>query len=150
MLRLSLATLLGLCLAAAVAWRLGGTLGGGVMAGFSLGAGLSGIGALYQRHVLRTKPEAALMATGVSFLAKLGALLFGALAFRYIEAAAARADWKAFLVSFAAAVVIVLPLGVLDATAGRARGRSGGERSPAPESGRRESSEVPVEAPAEA
>ena len=124
MLRLSLATLLGLCLAAVVASRLGGTLGGGVLAGFTLGAGMSGLGALYQRHVLRTRPDKALAATAVSFLAKLVALVGGALAFRYVEAAAARADWRAFLVAFAAAVVIVLPLGVLDATGFGRRSRA--------------------------
>jgi len=132
MLRLSLATLLGLAAAALVAWRLGGTAGTGVLAGFTLGAGMSGLGALYQRHQLRVRPDRVLAATAVSFLAKLVALLVGALAFRYVDAAAARADWRAFLVAFAAAVVVVLPLGVLDAVRGSqtppgSRGRSGGD-----------------------
>lgn len=121
MIRLSIATVLGFCAAFVIAAKLGGALGGGVLAGFTLGAGMSGIGAVYQRHMLRFRPELAMAATTVSFLAKLVALLVGALAFRYIETAAARADWRAFLVAFAAAVAIVLPLGVLDATSGKGR-----------------------------
>lgn len=121
MTRLSIACLAALAVAAVVAWRLGGTLGTGVLAGFALGAGFSGLGMLYQKHVLATRPERALVAFSISFLAKLFVLLVGALAFRYVEAAAVRVDWRSFLVAFAAAVAVVLPLGSLDLLSGLRR-----------------------------
>ncbi len=115
MIRLSLGSLAALAVALAVAWRLGGTLGAGVVAGFLLGAGMSGLGVLYERHLLLTRPERALTAFVVAFLAKLAVLVLGAVAFRFIEAAAMRVDWRSFLIAFAAAVAVVLPLGTLDA-----------------------------------
>ena len=87
-----------------------GALGGGVLAGYLLGAGLSGLSFLYQRHVLATRPERALHASVLGFLVKLGALLFGALCFRYLPGASERVDWRSFLVAYAAAVALVLPL----------------------------------------
>lgn len=115
MMRLSLTSLLALAVAAVVAWRLGGRLGAGVMAGFLLGAGMSGLGVLYQRHVLLTRPDRTLMALAVSFLAKLVVVLLGALAFRYVEPVARTADWQSFLVAFAAAVGVILPIGAIEA-----------------------------------
>jgi hypothetical protein len=120
MIRVTLATAAGALAAFVVAWRLGGALGGGVLAGFLLGAGLSGLGCLYQRHMLRVRPGGLMQAMAVSFLVKLVALVIGSLAFRFVEAAAARADWRSFLIAFAAAVMIVLPLGAMDATRGLA------------------------------
>ena len=114
MIRLSLASFLGLLAAALVAWRLGGREGAGIVSGYLLGAGFTGLGVLYQRHVILTSPERSMQAFTVSFLAKLVALLIGALSFRYIEAAAARADWRSFLLAFAAAVSVILPLGLID------------------------------------
>lgn len=114
MIRLSLASTVALVAAAVVAWRLGGAEGAGVLAGFLLGAGFSGLTVLYQRHTLLTAPERALKVFAVCFLAKLAVVLMGALAFRYVEAAAARADWRTFLIAFAAAVAVVLPFGLLD------------------------------------
>lgn len=115
MIRLTLASLVGLLAALAAAWRLGGTLGSGVLVGFLLGAALSGLGVLYQRHLLITHPERSLTAFVATFLVKLVLLVLGGLAFRFVDAAAARADWRSFLVAFAVAVVVVLPLGTLDA-----------------------------------
>jgi len=108
--RLILAVLAALALALVLAARLGGALGGGVLAGFAAGAGLSGLGFLHQRHVLATRPERALHAAVVGFLAKLAVLLLGALAFRFVEPAGARVDWRSFVVAYAAAVAFVLPL----------------------------------------
>ncbi len=102
----ALATLIALVLAS----RMGGALGGGVLTGFVVGAGLTGLGFLYQRHVLATRPERTLQAAGVGFLVKLAALLLGALAFRFVEPAGARVDWRAFVIAFAAAVALLLPL----------------------------------------
>lgn len=94
-----------------LASELGGALGGGVLAGYLLGAGLSGLSFLYTRHVLATRPAGALQASVLGFLVKLAALLLGALAFRFVEAAGARADWRSFLIAYAAAVALVLPFG---------------------------------------
>ena len=114
MTRLTLACTVGAVAAAVVAWRLGGTLGTGVLAGYLLGAGVSGLGVLYQRHTLMVRPERMMQAVVVGFLAKL-VFLFGAtLVFRFVDAAAARADWRSFLAAFGVAVAIVLPLGSLD------------------------------------
>lgn len=128
MIRLSLALSFGLLVAALVAWRLGGALGAGVLAGFLLGGGIGGLGVLWERHVLTTRPERAMHAVALSFLVKLLALGMGALAFRYLDGPAARVDWRSFLVAFAAAVALVVPVGAADAAralAMRPRSRSG-------------------------
>ncbi len=117
MIRLSIACLVALAAAMAVAWKLGGTQGAGVLAGFALGAGFSGLTVLYQRHVLLTRPSKAFHAFFVCFFLKLAVLLTSALTFRFVEAAAQRADWKTFLIAFAAAVLVVVPLGLLDVLA---------------------------------
>ncbi|MFT5289197.1 MAG: hypothetical protein ACI8QS_002671 [Planctomycetota bacterium] len=121
MIRTSIATTLGLAVAVLVAWQLGGPLGGGVLMGFVMGAGMCVLGVLYQRHALIHRPETALTATGVSFLAKFAVLLCGALAFHSIEEAAAWVNWRSFLVAYAAAVAVILPLGVIDATLAQRR-----------------------------
>jgi hypothetical protein len=117
MIRSSVASALGALAALALAARPGGALGAGVLLGYFAGAGLSGLGVLWMRHVLRVRPAGFQKALVVSFLIKLAALLLGALALRFVPAAAARADWQSFLVAYAAAVAIVLPLGSLDAAA---------------------------------
>lgn len=115
MIRLSLALTFGLLVAAFVAWRLGGALGAGVVAGYLLGGGIGGLGVLWQRHVLQTRPERAMHAVALSFGAKLFVLGLGALAFRYLDGPAQRIDWRSFLVAFAAAVALVVPVGAADA-----------------------------------
>ncbi len=118
MMRSSLIAALGLCAASLVAWRLGGRLGAGTLAGFLLGAGASGLGLLYLGHTLHHRPERALQALLVAFLAKLALLVSGALAFRHVAAAAERVDWRAFVVAFAAAAALLLPLGAWEALGG--------------------------------
>lgn len=109
--RLLLVALAAFVAALVFASELGGALGAGVLAGYLLGAGLAGLSFLYTRHVLATQPARALQATVVGFLVKLAALLLGALSFRFIEAAGERADWRSFVVAYAAAVALVLPFG---------------------------------------
>ena len=81
------------------------------------GAGISGLGTMYLRHTLLHRPEQFLTAFGVSFGFKLLGLLMGGLSFRFLEPLAERADWRSFLVAYGVAVIVVLPLGTLDAVA---------------------------------
>lgn len=99
----------------AVAWILGGTEGVGVAVGGTMGAGISLLGHQWQQHALRTRPDRAMHAMGVGFLFKLAVVLVGALAFRYVPAAAAVCDWRSFVLAFAAGVLAVMVLGTLDA-----------------------------------
>jgi hypothetical protein len=112
--RTVLVTLAALALSCAAAWRLGGTLGTGVLAGFLCGASVAGLGAAWQMHVIRTRPERVLWATAQSFLFKLFAVLAFALVFRFVDGASERVDWRSFLVTFAAAVFVVMILGAFD------------------------------------
>ena len=113
--RITIAVLVGLPIALVIAWRLGGSLGTGVLLGFTLGAAMGGFGLAWQTHVLRTKPEAALSASMLSFLFKLAVVLMGGLVFKFVEPAAARVDYRSFLVAFAASAVLLLLAGIPDA-----------------------------------
>jgi len=124
--RLIVVVLAALGVALACALRFGGALGGGVLAGFLLGAGLSGLSVLYQVHLLATRPERAMAGSVMGFLVLLAALLLGALSFRFVEPAAERIDWRSFLVTFAIAGALVLPLGAFEAV--RHQRRRGGAR----------------------
>ena len=111
-------TLCATAIAAAVAWRLGGPEGVGVAVGATAGAGISLIGHQWQQHALRTRPEKAMGAMVLGFLVKLAVVLLGALAFRFVEPAAATCDWRAFVLAFAAGVLAVMVLGTLDSARG--------------------------------
>lgn len=111
--RLTLLVLAAFALACYAAQRLGGAQASGVLVGYCLGAGLAGLSFLYTRHVLATAPARVLAASVTGFLIKLAALLLGALAFRYVPAAAERADWRAFVVAYGAAVALILPFGTV-------------------------------------
>ena len=95
-------------LAAFAAWQLGGTEGAGVVAGYLCGASVSGLCLMRRRMVLRTRPDQLMRVMAESFLFKLSMVMMGALAFRFVDAAAARVDWRSFLVSYAASVVLVV------------------------------------------
>lgn len=114
MTRTTIGTLAVLLVGAVVAFRLGGTVGMGVVAGVLCGCSVSALGGAWQRHVFRTRPKKAFNAVLETFLFKLVFVTIGALSFRYIDAAAARVDWKSFLVTFAIAVLVVHTLTVLD------------------------------------
>jgi len=127
--RLILSVLAALAVALVLADRLGGAVGGGVLAGYLLGAALSILAFLHTRHVLATRPERVLSASVVGFLVKLVALLLGALAFRFVEAAGERADWRSFVIAYAAAVALVLPLATWTAVAEQRRRGPGAVRA---------------------
>jgi len=135
MMRLSLAALLGALVAGVAAWSAGGRVANGIVAGYALGAALAGLGAMHVLHTLRTRPDKAFQAFAVSFLFKLAALVGGGFAFRYLPSAAERADWRGFLVAFAAAVVLVLPFGVWDAVRFARRPSRGVDAGPLEERG---------------
>lgn len=104
----------GLLIAAAVAWSLGGSKGLGAILGFGLGAFLGFLSVSWQVHCMRYRPERLTRAHMEGFAVKLGVLGVFALAFRFIEPLAQAVNWQAFLLAFAVAVLLVLPLSTLD------------------------------------
>lgn len=121
----SIAALAGAAAAAAVAWRLGGAAGVGVAGGYLLGAAVTLWGVERQRVAAATRPARLWQAFGAAFLAKLGALLAAALLLRFVPALAETCDWRAFLVAYGAACVLVLLCGMREvASSLRTSGRS--------------------------
>ena len=116
----------GVLFAAVVGWFVGGPSGLGVFLGFLLGAGLAGLAVAWQAHCLQYRPERVTRAQMEGFAIKLGSVALFALAFRFVEPLAASVSWRSFLLAFAAAAVIVLPLSTLDLSRliVAARGRS--------------------------
>ncbi|MCB9915461.1 MAG: hypothetical protein H6828_09980 [Planctomycetes bacterium] len=112
MTRTHLVTLAVLLAGGFVALRAEGREGMGVLAGVLCGTGVSLLGGAWMRHVFRTRPQRALQAFVETFLFKLAFVAFGAACFRYVPAAYERVDWRAFLVAFAASVLIVHTLAV--------------------------------------
>jgi hypothetical protein len=114
MTRTLLVTVAALLVAGVVAVQLGGREAMGVVLGVLCGASVSMLGAAWQRHAFRTRPERSLRSVAEMFLFKLAFLLLGALSLRYVEAAAERADWRAFLVAFVAVSALVHTTSVVD------------------------------------
>jgi hypothetical protein len=112
--RTTLGLLLGAGVACVIAWQVGGTQGTGIALGFLLGAGLSALGAAWQMHCLRFRPKRAMQAQVEAFLAKLIALVACGLLLRSVDVFAQVADWRSFLLGFAASVALVLPLAAWD------------------------------------
>lgn len=104
----------GVLLAAVIGWLVGGPSGLGVFLGFLLGAGLAGLAVAWQAHCLRYRPERIARAQMEGFAIKLGSVALFAMAFRYVDPLAASVSWRTFLLAFAAAAVLVLPLSTLD------------------------------------
>jgi O-antigen/teichoic acid export membrane protein len=114
MTRTTLVTLAVILITAILAFQLGGREGMGVAAGALCGTSVSMLGASWQRHSFRHRPNHAFQSVVEVFLFKLLFVLIGALSFRYIEAAALRADWKAFLLTFVAVAVVVQTVAVFE------------------------------------
>jgi hypothetical protein len=110
----NLAALIGVGLAGAVAWQLGGRAGTGVLLGGLLAAAVTGLGLVWQRNLLRRSPRLVMGAMAAGFLLKLVVLAAGGLLLRYSEPFAARADWQAFVLAFVAIAVLVLIPGTLE------------------------------------
>jgi hypothetical protein len=107
-------TLIGLAVAGSLAWWVGGSSGTGVLSGFVTGALVAGLCVAWQRRVLASNPARMLHAAVAGFLIKLAAVLAGSLALRFMDAEAVIADWRTFLVSFAAAAVLVSIPGTIE------------------------------------
>ena len=113
----TIGNLLALAAACALAWRLGGALGWGVLAGFASGASLSAAGVCWQQALLRRGSSFVMQAFGLSFLVKLIVVVGGTLLLRFADGAegiggiGALVDWRSFLIAFPIAVLCVSSLG---------------------------------------
>lgn len=104
-------------IAGVVAWQLGGAAsarGLGVLVGFGVGVLVSIWGIYFQRHTLQHRPEKASNAVVIDFAVKLVVVLAGAITLTSLPEAAARCDWRAFLLSFASVSLVVLSFGTAD------------------------------------
>jgi hypothetical protein len=110
----TLGALLGLALAATIAWWVGGSLGTGILCGCACGEIVTGAGLAWQRRVLAVRPKRLMLAATASFLIKLATILVATLALRALDAGAEIVDWRGFLVAFPAAAVLVLLPGTLE------------------------------------
>ncbi len=108
------ASLVGLAVAALVAWRLGGPAGTGVLAGFLGASAITGWGILRQRRVLSSAPERALRVMVESFLVKLALVLVATLALLFIPSVRAVLDAAGFLLAFAGGALVILVAGTID------------------------------------
>ena len=86
-------------------------LGIGAIAGYLLGASITLWGIEYQKHIARTRPKAIWMAFTVSFLTKFAGLAIGPMMAVLLPSLAERCDWRALLVAYGFAAVLVLLLG---------------------------------------
>lgn len=112
MARTTIACLAVLCIAGLVSTQLGGRESGGMFAGVLCGASVSMLGASWVRHNFAHRPKRAFHAVIETFLFKLVFVLLGALSFRYIEAAAGQADWRAFLLAFVVTAFLIQTVSV--------------------------------------
>ena len=86
-------------------------LGIGAIAGYLLGASITLWGIEYQKYIARTRPKAIWMAFTVSFLTKFAGLAIGPMIAVLLPSVGERCDWRALLVAYGFAAVLVLLLG---------------------------------------
>ena len=114
MIRTTLATIAVLIVGGIAATQMGGREGMGVVAGLLCGTSVSALGSMWQRHNFTHRPKRAFNSVIETFLFKMAFVMLGALSFRYIEAAASRADWRAFLLSFVATAFVIQTVSVIE------------------------------------
>lgn len=122
--RTTVGLMLGLGVAVAVAWGLGGALGMGVLMGYMLGGALVALCGQWQAHWLRVRPKRVLQAQVEGFLLKLLVLLLAGLFFRFGPQIDGQIDWRGFMVAYGAAVALLLPLTARDALGVRLQHRN--------------------------
>lgn len=113
--RTNISILIGLVVAAFIAWQLGGSMGVGVLGGYLLGASLFAVGAGWQRNVVREKPERSMQTLVLLALGKLFVILISYLVLRFVDGASDHVHPKGFLLAFVAAVLVVSFVGSYDA-----------------------------------
>lgn len=124
MTRTLLTTCILVLVAALFAWSEGGRVGMGALIGGLGGAAVASACVGWQRRVARSRPQHALNLSVLAFLIYLGGAVLGATLFRFVETAAAGADWAALLVAYGLAVFGVMTVGAFDvARALRAPGK---------------------------
>ena len=108
---LTISTLAGCVAALAAFFATGGAIGTGVLAGFLLGAalGLACLDAL--KRTSRIRPEWAFHAYLLTIAAKVVVMVGATLILRFAEGLGDRADWRAFLIAYVGASLIVLLAG---------------------------------------
>ncbi len=114
MARTTIACLAVLCIAGLTSTQLGSRESGGMWAGVLCGSSVTMLGASWVRHTFMHRPKRAFNAVIETFLFKMVFVMLGALSLRYIEAAAARADWKVFLVAFVVSAFIIQTVSVFE------------------------------------
>jgi hypothetical protein len=110
---LQIAMLAAIPFAGLAAWPMDRAQGAGTMLGCTAATAIGVASIAWQERLLRTRPSLAMNAMVVGFLAKLLALLAGALALRYVEPLAVWASWSSYLLAFAAATLWVMTIGSL-------------------------------------
>lgn len=113
--RTNIAILIGLPLAALLAWQLGGAVGMGVIGGYLLATSLFGLGHAWQRGVVRVHPERSMNTLVILMMAKLLVLLFSWVILRFVDGASAHVDPKGFLLAYVTAVLLVSLVGSFEA-----------------------------------
>jgi len=83
----------------------------GAIAGYLLGASITLWGIEYQKHIARTRPSAIWMAFTVAFLTKFAGLAVGPMITLLLPGVGERCDWRALMVAYGFAAVLVLLLG---------------------------------------
>ncbi|MCK6446363.1 MAG: hypothetical protein L6Q99_08225 [Planctomycetes bacterium] len=106
-------TLVGCAAAAGLGAWLGGSydaaVGRGVIGGFVAGAAVALASGLVQKRITRQKPALLVHVLGGGFVVKIFALLALTLAVRFLAPLAESFEWRAFVLAFAAAVLVLLP-----------------------------------------
>jgi hypothetical protein len=99
----------GLVAAVALGVGLGGSVGAGVAAGFAVGVSVALASALLQKRLAASKPQYLVHVLGGGFLVKIFALFALTLCVRFVAPLGEALEWRAFVLSFAAAVLALLP-----------------------------------------
>lgn len=116
--------------AAALGWNVGGAVGAGILAGALCGGSLAALGVSWQQLTVKRRPQRALASSVEVFLVKLACLLGSTLVFRFVPQAAARVDWRSYVVAFAACAFAVMIAGTFETSRALRSERDRGRTEP--------------------